>query len=60
MLQMIRYNMTGEVRVIDTERMIASEFLHAGDRNAPLSSYELDCELSESDLEDYTLILNNA
>jgi hypothetical protein len=49
-LQMIRYQ-TGETRVIDAERMIASEFLAHGDQDAPLADYNLDCTLEPSDLE---------
>lgn len=47
--QMIRYQ-TGEVRVIDAGRMIASEFLEQSEQDAPLSSYELDADLSHEDL----------
>lgn len=49
MLQMIKYS-TGECRVIDTARMIASEFLSRTEMDAPLEGYELDCELDDADL----------
>ena len=49
MLQMIQYA-NGEARVIDRERMIATEFLHSGELACRMEDYELDCELSEEDL----------
>ncbi len=55
-LEMIRYNTTGEIRVIDAENMVASEFLGQSDQNAPLSDYDLGCELAASDLIDYTVV----
>lgn len=53
-LQMIQYNNTGEVRVIDTDLMIASDFLHHADQDTPLEDYELDFALEPSDLAEGT------
>lgn len=55
-LQMIRYQ-NGETRVVDTDRMIASQFLGQGELDAPLADYNLDCDLEPSDLEPaYTVV----
>lgn len=55
-IQMVRYE-NGEVRVIDTARMIASDFLAASEQNAPLADYELDHELTAADLKTpYTVV----
>lgn len=54
--QMIRYE-NGEVRVIDTKTMTASEFLHHSERDAALDNYELDCDLDGRDLDqNFTVI----
>lgn len=49
MRQLVTYQ-TGESRVIDAETMTASGFLHHSEMDAPLEDYELDCELSDADL----------
>lgn len=51
---MIQYETTGCCRVIDMESMTASEFLSHDDLDAPLTDYELDCELDERDLDPNT------
>lgn len=49
MLKLIRYR-SGECRVVDEERMLASQFLRHDEMDEPLGDYELDCSLDCSDL----------
>jgi len=49
MRKMIRYQ-NGEVRVIDTASMTASEFLTSSDLGSDLEDYNLDCEINEPDI----------
>ena len=56
MRQMIRWNKSGEVQVIDADVRVASAFLHHSERNAPLNDYELDIEFDPEVDGDYTVI----
>jgi len=53
-LQMIRWNKSGEIMVIDAERGICSDTLHHSELTEPIESYNLDHELGEDD--DYTVV----
>jgi hypothetical protein len=54
-LQMIRYNKTGEVLVIDPERKLCTPALTPKEQTAPLADYNLDYEFS-GDEADYSVI----
>jgi hypothetical protein len=49
MTQLIQY-VNGERRVVDTENLVASEFLAADDLGSPLGDYDLSCPISSDDL----------
>jgi hypothetical protein len=48
MLEMRQYP-SGERRVVDTERLIASDWLHHGEMDAPLIDYDLGNDASDDD-----------
>ena len=49
MLELRQYP-NGERRVVDTERSLASEWLHYADCSAPLSDYDLPYDLDEDEV----------
>ena len=55
MRQMIRYNRTGEVLVIDTERKTCTPALAHDEQSNPLADYELDYQFS-GDEGDYSVM----
>ena len=55
MKQLIRYNDTGEVLVIDREHMICTPPLALDDQAAPLADYDLDYEFC-GDEADYSVM----
>lgn len=51
MLKLIQYP-NGECRVVDDETLLASQFLNHHEMAAPLTDYELDCEIDRSEIDD--------
>jgi hypothetical protein len=45
----LRQYLSGERRVVDIERELASEWLHQNDCGAPLADYDLPHDISEDD-----------
>lgn len=55
MLQLRQYP-SGERRVVNTERGLASEWLHHSDLDAPLDDYDLPHDMSADDETGYVVI----
>lgn len=55
MLELRQYP-TGERRVVDTERMLASEWLHHSDCDAALADYDLPHDMSRDDESGHTVV----
>jgi len=58
MLKLIRYR-SGESRVVDEGRMLASQFLRRDEMDEPLGDYELDCSIERSDLTEPHFVLRD-
>lgn len=48
MLELRKY-LSGECRVVDTDRKLASEWLHHTERDAPLTDYDLPHDISDDE-----------
>lgn len=55
MTTMVRYT-SGEVRVIDDVRMLASDWLAESEQAAPLEDYNIDCSIEAWELDDVVIV----
>ena len=56
MRYMVEDRSTGEVRVIDKTRLLASDWLSYSDRDSPLEDYNLDYDISRRELTNYNVL----